>query len=337
MLKRILVPLDGSFRAEQALPVAAHLAKASEGTLVLANVVNVSHEAMSYGIGGMFLPPDTIEGAVRGSHAYLSDLLQRTHLTGIAAVEQMVVTGSPAERIPQIARDERVNLIVIASHGYTGLKQWLMGSVAEKVAHHTSVPALILRDGEPLHTHLYADGSQVVRALVPLDLAAHFQDAILPAAELVAALSSPGKGILHLLHMVVLPEDASENEKTSLLDTARAKLDATGKSIRETLRQHISSASFPKIIWSISADSDIAEGIARIAENGEETEASGKIRRCDVIAMTTHSLGGMQKWVTGSITDRVLHMTRLPLLIVRPAETIAKETHYAVKLEQTSV
>ena len=337
MLKRILVPLDGSSRAEQALPVAAHLAQASEGTLVLANVVNVSQEAMSYGIGGMFLPSDTIEGAVRGSRSYLSDLIERTHLAGIAAVEQQVVTGSPAERIPQIAQDERVNLIVMASHGYTGLKQWLIGSVAEKVAHHASVPTLILRDGEPLHTHFYADGSQVVRALVPLDLAAHFQDAILPAAELVAALSSPGKGILHLLQMIVLPEDASESEKASLLDTARAKLDTIGQSIRESLRQHSSSASFPKITWSISTDNDIAEGIARIAENGEETEDSGKVRRCDVIAMTTHSLGRMQKWVTGSITGRVLHMTRLPLLIVRPAETLTKEARAAIKPEQANV
>jgi universal stress protein family protein len=44
--------------------------------------------------------------------------------------------------------------IVMASHGYTGFKQWLMGSVAENVAQHASVPVLILRDGAILHTHL---------------------------------------------------------------------------------------------------------------------------------------------------------------------------------------
>lgn len=337
MLKRILVPLDGSPRAEQALPAAAHLAQASEGTLVLVNVVNVSHEAVSYGIGGMVLPPDTIEGAVLANRTYLHSLIQRTHLTGRAAVEPQVAVGSPAERILQIAQNEQVDLIVMVSHGYTGLKQWVMGSVAEKVAHHAPLPVLILRDGEPMHTHLFADGSQVVRALVPLDLAAHFQDAILPAAELVAALSSPGKGILHLLQMIMLLEDANESEKVRLLEAARTRLDTTGQSIRESMRQHFRSAFLPKITWSISTDSDIAEGIARIAENGEETETSGKVRRCDIIAMTTHSLNGVQRWVTGSITDRVLHMTRLPLLIVRPAEIIAREVHHATKPEQARV
>lgn len=165
------------------------------------------------------------------------------------------------------------------------------------------------------------------RALVPLDLATHERDAILAAAEVVAALSSPGKGTLHLLQMIALPEGASENERAALRSFARAQLDALGQEVRETVYRHLAHALQPKVTWSISVESDIAEGISRVAEDGEETPESGRVEHCDLIAMTTHSLQGIQKWVTGSITSRVLHSTRLPLLVVRPADVIAKEQH----------
>lgn len=325
MFKRILIPLDGSPRAEQALPVAARLAQASEGTLFLLHVVNTTQEAMTYGFGGAFVPPGAVENNFSGGLIYLDQLLQRTHLRGLTAVERQVVSGNPAEKILRVAEEQQVDLIIIASHGYTGFIQWLLGSVAERVAHHAPIPVLIMRDGDPLSAHFRADGSTVVRALVPVDLATHEQDAIVPIAQLVAALSSPGKGMLHLLQIMVPPERASVDEKEILLNRARANLDTRGQEIREMVREHLTPALPPKITWSISVDSDIAEGIARVAENGEETPESGRVKHCDLIAMTTHRLQGIQKWVTGSITDRVLHTTRLPLLVVRPADVIAKE------------
>jgi nucleotide-binding universal stress UspA family protein len=325
MLKRILVPLDGSSRAEQVLPVAARLAQASGGTIILFHVVNITQEAMTY---GAFFPPDALDVSAGGGRTYLSQLIQRIHLTGMVAVEQYVVIGNPAEKILSLAQEQDVDLIVMASHGYTGFKQWLMGSVAEKVAHHASVPVLIIRDGEPLHTRLRSDGTTVVRALVPLDLSDNARDALLPAAELVAAFSSPGRGVLHLTQLLVEPEDASEAEREALLQETVAQLDEVGQQVREEVRTHLASALLPRVTWSISIDSDIAEGIARVAEDGEETPASGKVERCDLIAMTTHSLGSSRKSATGSITDRVLHATRHPLLIVRPAEVIEKELRH---------
>lgn len=328
MLKRILVPLDGSSRAEQVLPVAARLAQASGGTIVLLQVVTVTQEAMT---DGAFLPPDAIEGSMSGGRTYLGQLLQRIHLTGMAAVEKHVVSGNPALKILALAEEQQCDIIVMASHGYTGFKQWLLGSVAENVAHQAPVPVLILRDGELLHTHLRSNGTTVVRALVPLDLPAHSQDAILPVAELVAAFSSPGQGVLHLIQMIVIPEEASEAEQEIFLQKAMVHLDTVGQHIREDLQTHLDPDLLPKVTWSISVDSDIAEGIARVAEDGEETAASGKVKRCDLIAMTTHGLGGSQKWVTGSVTDRVLHATRLPLLIVRPVDILEKDLRYKTK------
>jgi nucleotide-binding universal stress UspA family protein len=70
---------------------------------------------------------------------------------------------------------------------------------------------------------------------------------------------------------------------------------------------------------SVVVDDDIVRGIIRVAENGANSEGAEVFGGCDAIAMTTHGEGGLQHWV-GSVTERVLHTSRLPLLVVRPQE-----------------
>lgn len=325
MFQHILVPLDGSSRAEQSLPVAARLAHSSGGTITLLSVVNLLHEALSYGIAGPCIPADTIESDLAGARTYLEQVAQRTDLAGVPIDKQTALGGDPAAVILSVAEEQPVDLIVLSSHGYTGVKRWMLGSVAEKVARYAPVPVLMLRDGVPLRTHLHADGTISLRALVPLDASARSQDSIPPAAELVAALSSPGHGQIHLTQILVLPEDASQAERARLLQGTRQNLEAIGQSIRDGLVANVGSELHLAFSWEISLDSDIAEGIVRIAENGEERADTGQVERCDLIAITTHGAGGSQRWATGSITERVVQATHLPLLIVRPADMLMRE------------
>ena len=74
--------------------------------------------------------------------------------------------------------------------------------------------------------------------------------------------------------------------------------------------------------WSVTIDDDIASGIIRIAEDGQDTEGAGAFDGSDLIAMPTHGYGGLQRRSMGSVTERVLHATRLPLLIVRPSDVL---------------
>ncbi|HEU5380990.1 MAG TPA: universal stress protein [Ktedonobacteraceae bacterium] len=324
MFQHILVPLDGSSRAEQVLPVAVRLARASKGTITLLTVISMAPEAASYYMTGPFLPQTVFKQDLIASRNYLDQVAQRSDLAGIT-LEKQVDLGDPAETILSYTEKHPVDLVVISSHGYTGMKRWLLGSVAEKIARHAPVPVLILRDGELLRTHTRFDGMGAVRALVPLDTSARSQDAIPPAADLVAALSSSEHGQLQLTQIVVVPEGANEMEKNELLHAAKQNLDAIGQSIREGLVAHVGPDLHLVLSWAVSMDSDIAEGIVRMAENGEQTADSGGAERCDLIAMTTHGITGIHRWTTGSITERVLHATRLPLLIVRPADMVEKE------------
>ena len=75
------------------------------------------------------------------------------------------------------------------------------------------------------------------------------------------------------------------------------------------------------VSWLVAVDPDIASALIRVAENGEEVGVSDG---CDIITMTTHGYGGVQRWAMGSVTKRVLRATKLPLLIVRPLDMMEK-------------
>lgn len=321
MFRHILVPLDGSARAEQALPVAARLARASQGTITLLQVIDLTHDARSYGIEAPVLSQHVVEDTLSKARDYLSQQRHGHSLEGVV-VQERVLLGNPAEEIIAQAAEPPIDLVVLSSHGYTGIKRWLLGSVAEKVARHVLVPVLILRDKEPLRTHQNSDGLRIAHALVPLDTSPRSLDALAPAAELVAALSTAGQGKLHLVQMVALAEKTNTMEREELLQAANQNLDAIGQSIRDGLVARFGAELHPALSWSVSITDDIAEGIVQMAESGKTSGEAGKVPTSDVIVLTTHGAGGLYKWPFGSIAERVLHATRLPILLVRPEDMI---------------
>ena len=74
------------------------------------------------------------------------------------------------------------------------------------------------------------------------------------------------------------------------------------------------------ITWTVGIGSDVAETIIRVAENGEDAEGAGVFGGCDMLAMATHGRTGMAHWSLGSITERVIHATTRPVLIIRPPQ-----------------
>jgi len=153
------------------------------------------------------------------------------------------------------------------------------------------------------------------------------QASIVPAAQLIAALSAPEHGALHLTRVVVLPEAAlhSQSEREAILQQAKQYLNSLADHLREGLLANPIAGLKLSITWSVTVDTDIAAGIIRVAEQGEDAEGTGVFDSSQVIAMATQGYSGQQQWVMGSIIQRVLHATRLPLLIVRPPDMIAKD------------
>lgn len=325
MLKRVLVPLDGSARAEQALSVAARLAQAVGGTVVLLRVVTVPNDFVAYFTLEPIATQSVIDATLEKARLYLksltnSDALQSVH------IETEVLLGEAAATILSVVDSHHIDLIVLCSHGYTGMMRWTMGSVAEKVSQLAPVPVLVLREDAPAPVLPLPQAGSPLRVLIPLDGSARAQAAIIPAAQLVAALASPAQGALHLTRVVVMPEEAhpGQRERETIVQQAEQYLHALTDQMREGLLDSPIADLKLSITQSVTSDTDVAAGIIRVAEQGEDVEGAGVIGNSQVIAMATHGYSGLQRWLMGNVTLRVLHATRLPLLIVRPPDMTDK-------------
>ena len=138
MFRRILVPLDGSARAEQALPIAARIARASGGSVMLLHVLTATRE-FGPSLGQAALQHEVIDAALADATTYLSKAAQAHSLVGVET-KVAVLSGPEALTILATAKEQQSDLILIASHGATGFKRWALGSVAQKVARESLCP-----------------------------------------------------------------------------------------------------------------------------------------------------------------------------------------------------
>ena len=208
-----------------------------------------------------------------------------------------------------------MNLLVLCSHGRTGFARWALGSVAQRVIHHSHVPILVLREGGLLAPH--ADAARPLCITVALDGSPLAETALLPAAHLIAALAQHAQGSVHLLHVVKPDTFAAEKDVLSRHDAGEMEqAQAYLQSVRERLLAQTIDLNL-LITWSLIPAQDTAETIAASAEKGTEgTGGSGYT----VLAMATHGRGGIERWVMGSMTQRVLDASALPVLVVRPPQ-----------------
>ena len=137
MYQRILVPLDGSDRAELALPFAEELA-AKLGSEIILLCVSDSAEAEDYAKHEIYLEQIT-EAVKRAAKKLLTNPEQKV------SIRSAVTIGLPAQEIVDYAEQVAVSLIIMATHGRTGVSRWALGSVAEKVMRASTRPVLLVR------------------------------------------------------------------------------------------------------------------------------------------------------------------------------------------------
>ena len=325
MFKRILIPLDGSLRAEKAIPVAACLARPSGGKILLAQVATIPVIYESYGPTSYI--GEIVNTEVVSAEDYLKMVKESEKLAGIQ-VETSVLVGAPAQTLLSMASMFKADLIVMTTQGKTGVKRWVLGSVAQKIARHSPIPVLVLHEAGTT-TVVSRRDSNPVRALVSLDGSVLAKTALEPTAQLIAALSAPVPGALHLLRVVKpLAFDQKKVDAEYIQRTQEQALHKA-KTYMQSVVEHLREGPIGKlnltITWSVALGEDVADTIIRVAEIGEDAGSGGIPGRCDMIAMATHGRAGLQRWVLGSVTERVLSATRLPLLIVRPEEVAFPE------------
>ncbi len=287
----ILVPLDGSPLAEQALPVAERLSHAISGHVILVRSVQV------FTFPGVDAR-DAQVAALSAAQQYVDTQASRWRSAGL-----VVETGIPyGEAVAEILNEisiHQADLIVMATHGRSGVGRWLYGSVADEILRRAPVPVVLVPPGTPRAQ----PGDRRPVVLVPLDGSELAETALGPAGELATRLSAE----LVLLQVVSLPPyglygEAGEylalDPAAELMQAERYLAEIVGR-LRATLAQ-------------VRMRADVGYPGALIAQAAVQEKA-------DLICMATHGRGGVARMVLGSVATDVLRRTNVPLLLVRPA------------------
>ncbi len=286
-MNTLLIPLDGSDLSREVLPYARTLANALS-----------AHVHMIRAIADA--PADDVHERMQ---AALENEAQALRDTGLQ-VSTEVVFQSPAVAIVQKAQEKQATLIAMATHGYSGLRRWALGSVADEVVHTTTTPVFLVRcEGE---THDSTHTPQIRRILVPLD-GSDLSKKSLPIATMLAEKTQATIDLLQAvlplqmfyddLQPVPIPQVQVEQELSKEQELAEEHL----KQVAETLGRD-----------GISAETHVTMGKAEdvIIEESEQQQS-------DIIVMATHGYGGIERWLLGSVADKVLHATTTPLIMVQ--------------------
>ena len=307
--RHILVPLDGSLVAEQVLPHAAALAHVTQSTLILAQVITPARSPFAWS-DPLFLPATAcvqMDQDIRtAALAYIASIAQQFEHTNLA-VTTVVLTGMDVATtlMAYVAQTPTIAFIAMATHGQTGLRHLLMGSVAESVLHTTPVPLLLvhasLEPGPALASVTYD------KVIVPLDGSAFAEQALVQAQRIATAtdaevvllgvgptITDPGLAEGGIEPFWMLAErDAINQQLAAYLEMQAENLSTAGYAARPVLAHGVP-----------------AEQI--VQANVDEPDS--------LIVMTTHGRTGFQRHWLGSVAHHTIQMTTRPILLVRAQE-----------------
>lgn len=302
MYEKILVPLDGSELAEVALPYAEELAGrlSSEVTLLYVSEMledPYQHMHESY-LGKM------IETTRQGIKSYL----EKPGMPAIQ-VKSEILFGNPAERIVDYAEKTGTGLIVMSTHGRSGVKRWTLGSVADKVVRATTRPVALIR-ARGAHPDVRQKGL-LVKALVPLD-GSKEGETVLPYIE---ELASKLKAEVVLLQVLATGYAGYTPGGYGYLVYTEQEM----QSIKEIAMSYLGNIGNRLMAKGVATNI-----IAKFGNAAEEIISYAVDSQADVVVMSTHGRSGISRWVFGSVAERVLYEGNTPLLLVRAARTDEK-------------
>jgi nucleotide-binding universal stress UspA family protein len=306
----IIVPLDGSELSERALGLGLAFAQAYDARLAL---VHVLEEPIALDLLPSLVIPDRNE-----AEAYLRRLAN--DLSTEIDITTHVLRGDPVDTLLDLTEDNPESILVMSTHGRSGLGRLMLGSVADKVVRGATVPVALVRGSGMSYRH----GIQTL--LVPLDMTS-FSETALPLAVDLALRASASIGLVSVCEPYwVSPYAAAPREMASVnearasdierecLTSGRAYLDRVANDVR---------AEGVRAVWEVRFGKP-ADEILRAAET---TEAS-------LIVMATHDRSGLRRLALGSVTNEVLHRGTIPILTI-PPRVIEQQQQQATELLST--
>jgi nucleotide-binding universal stress UspA family protein len=296
MFKHILVPLDGSKLAEAAIPVAASLAQTLDAPVTLLHIIEQDAPQEVH--------KDHHLTQADEASAYLKQVAARgfpPEVTVDSHVHTAAVKDVSGSIVEHATREFQPDLIVMCTHGKSGVRELLYGSIAQQVVAQGLTPLLLIRPDSSISKPFKLD-----KILVPLDTGP-IHDASLPVTK---ELARAYKSSVHLL--TVIPTFRTVTGETaaasSLLPaTTSALLDISVENAAEDLQGHLDELK--------NADLPATAEVARGDPATEIVDLSEKLN-VDLIVLTTHRKAGTAAFWAGSVAPNVARRARGPILLI---------------------
>jgi nucleotide-binding universal stress UspA family protein len=303
MYRSILVPLDGSPFAEQAIAVALTMAEAAHAKVTLVR----AWDPANYRYTSELTPP-FLDVAARDKLAamqYLDSVAARLRQGTAVPIGVALIGGGAPEAIKECLTQQPHELIVMTTHGLTGLSRAWIGSVADAVVRTVTTPVLLVR---PLESEGVAPAGHFERVLVPLDGSAAAEEILTHAVEvggnarfILLRVERPRMMPRHPYNHTAAPWRMDDEATEEVVTNAYDYLDRIARSLK---------ARRPDA--KVDVDVRFAERPAvAIVEAALDYKA-------DLVALTTHARRAA-RWIFGSAADKILRGTHGSVLVLRPA------------------
>jgi len=319
MFKRIMVPLDGSAFAEISLSCAEEMAGRMGSQIILINVLE-SGIARYENLYRCYLESraETLKRKIFESGgqdvSVTSLLIKESAEPDLVSEEPLSLTvGHPAADIINMAVAKQASLILMATHGYSGLRRLTLGNVTDDIVRNCGLPVLLIKSGTRAAT-----AQDICRSIaVPLDGSTMAEKALDVVEEMAQKMAGQEMRV-NLIHVI------PEGRRPSPLEPSAAFLThvthpawhaVTYKSelyVKET-EQYLKTLGEKLISRGVNVDYRVCAG-----KPEEEITRFVTETNANMVVMSSHSRTGLARYVIGSVTDRVLHSVDASVLLLRP-------------------
>lgn len=296
-IKTIVCTTDFSDFSNRAIPFGVALAKEFGAKLYLCHVIDLSSVAM-YGEG--FSDPLMLETKITDyAHEHLQNLIGDTDI----AWESLTAVGHTADEIAHIAKEKAADLVVSATHGRSGLKRLILGSVTERLMRTLPCPMYIVRSLEREPAAPVMAEVKLKRILVGCDFSTDSDLAVHYGLSLAQEFQTE----LYLAHvleptvykdMLIQAAGASDSDREGLRDKLARKLEGM---VPEEAKQ-----------WCTP------ETVLLAGHPSDELTKYAVVNKMDLIVLGVRGHSVMESLLVGSTTDRVVRQAPCPVLSVRP-------------------
>lgn len=288
MYETILFPTDGSDGTAVALEHALDIAATNDATLYLLNVADTTRDSVTR-IRGEIV--DTLER--EGEHV-VREAADRARERGVEAVTE-VLQGQPSRTIVEYADARDVDVVVMPTHG-GGLTRLLLGSTTERVVRRATVPVLTIRPDDTRPGYPYRN------VLVPTDGSDCARRALETGVD-VATVDGAALHVLSVVDTANLGIDVRANVQTE-------QLEAGANEVVRAAVEFAEDAGVESVVGTVESGPSIHRSILSYVDEHD----------VDLVVVGTHGRTGLDRYVLGSVTQKLLRTAPVPVLIVRQSE-----------------